>query len=84
MSSITPATEKLPMDERHWQKKQIKFRLNAGNLSSTTGAGEQHEQVNTDHELQPVIPGKRKTPITKVEFCQTLVSQSMSNFLKKK
>lgn len=43
-----------------------------------------HEQVNTDHQLQPVIPWKRKTPITKVKFCQTLVPQSVCNSLKKK
>lgn len=59
-----PATKKLPVDERHWQKKQVKFRLNADNLSLTTGAGKQHAQIDTDHQLQPIIPWKRKTPIT--------------------
>lgn len=38
-----PATEKQPMVvKRHWQEKQLKFRLNAGDLSSATGAGEKH------------------------------------------
>lgn len=83
MSSTVPAAEKLPVDERQWQKKQIKSRLNADNLSSAPGEGEQHEQVNTDHQLQPAFPWKRKTPITKVKFCQALLSQSVCNSLKK-
>lgn len=84
VSSTVPAAEKLPVDERHWQKKQIKSRLNADHLSSTPGEGEQHEQVNTDHHLQPAILWKMKTPITKVKFCQALVSQNVCNSLKKK
>lgn len=33
--------------------------------------------------LQAVTMGERKTPISKVKVCQTLVSQSVSNSLKR-
>lgn len=79
-----PTAEKLPMNEKHWQEKQIKFRLNAGDLSSATGAGEQHGQVNTHDLLQPVTTGERKTLTAKVKVCQTLLSQSASNSLKRR